>query len=334
MIRTYYSNSFEVLRGILLTRLNFEIEDLRNSGASIFETIPVIVPSSLVGDSLERSIADHFGVVPGINVTNIASWLYEKLSSSLSKEAISDQMDWRLFKLLKERQNQSRPSEERLTNYLKGLDDCGIMEFSRHVNNVFVTYGSYRFDWLKDWTEEVENKLQGGSSIRIKPHEQAKLIEQPDYLWQKHLWQDLVLSAKNGQTKDGKERKGEFLSWLENTIDGLSKFEAESAHSSIHLFMPFTLAPIMLPNHSGITRWNPLQRNIDIYFLNPSSEYWFESLPINLFDWNPEENVERPSAAAPLVYLTSNAASTRAAIDRLDSFIHTSEESALAEGRA
>lgn len=57
MIRTYYSNSFEVLRGILLTRLNFEIEDLRNSGASIFETIPVIVPSSLVGDSLERSIA-------------------------------------------------------------------------------------------------------------------------------------------------------------------------------------------------------------------------------------------------------------------------------------
>ena len=120
MIRTYYSNSFEVLRGILLTRLNFEIEDLRNSGASIFETIPVIVPSPLVGDSLERSIADHFGVVPGINVTNIASWLYEKLSSSLSKEGISDQMDWRLFKLLKERQNQSRPSEERLTNYLKG----------------------------------------------------------------------------------------------------------------------------------------------------------------------------------------------------------------------
>lgn len=331
MIRTYYSNSFEVLRGILLTRLNFEIEDLRNSGASIFETIPVIAPSPLVGDSLERSIADHFGVVPGINVTNIASWLYEKLSSSLSKEGISDQMDWRLFKLLKERQHQSRPSEERLTNYLKGLDDCGIMEFSRHVNNVFVTYGSYRFDWLKDWTEEVENKLQGGSSIRIKPHEQAKLIEQPDYLWQKHLWQDLVLSAKHGQTKDGKERKGDFLSWLENTIDGLSNFKAESAHSSIHLFMPFTLAPIMLPIIRAYSL-ESAQRDVDIYFLNPSSEYWFESLPINLFDWNPEENVERPSAAAPLVYLTSNAASTRAAIDRLDSFIHTSEESNLAEG--
>lgn len=325
MIRTYYSNSFEVLRGILLTRLNFEIEDLRNNGASIFETIPVIVPSSLVGDSLERSIADHFGVVPGISVTNIASWLYEKLTSSLSNKQLSDQMDWRLFKLLKERQNQNRPSEERLTDYLKGLDDCGIMEFCRHVNNVFVTYGSYRFDWLKDWTEEVENKFQGGSSIRIRPHEQAKLIQQPDYLWQKRLWQDLILREKR------RRKKGEFLSWMENTIDGLKSFKAESAHSSIHLFMPFTLAPIMLPIIRAYSL-ESAQCDMNIYFLNPSSEYWFESLPINLFDWNPEESLERASAAAPLVYLTSNAASTRAAIDRLDSFIHTSEESALAEG--
>ncbi len=48
MISTFYSNSFEVLRTVLATKIGFNLEDLRNSNASFFEQIKVIVPTPMI----------------------------------------------------------------------------------------------------------------------------------------------------------------------------------------------------------------------------------------------------------------------------------------------
>lgn len=71
MISTFYSNSFEVLRTVLATKIGFNLEDLRNSNASFFEQIKVIVPTPMIEDNLNRFFADHFGATPGIEFSKI-----------------------------------------------------------------------------------------------------------------------------------------------------------------------------------------------------------------------------------------------------------------------
>ena len=84
MISTFYSNSFEVLRTVLATKIGFNLEDLRNSNASFFEQIKVIVPTPMIEDNLNRFFADHFGATPGIEFSNVASWMFKVLGQSLS----------------------------------------------------------------------------------------------------------------------------------------------------------------------------------------------------------------------------------------------------------
>lgn len=64
MISTFYSNSFEVLRTVLATKIGFNLEDLRNRNASFFEQIEVIVddgrgqPQPLLRGSLRSHSGD------------------------------------------------------------------------------------------------------------------------------------------------------------------------------------------------------------------------------------------------------------------------------------
>lgn len=94
MISTFYSNSFEVLRTVLATKIGFNLEDLRNSNASFFEQIKVIVPTPMIEDNLNRFFADHFGATPGIEFSNVASWMFKVLGQSLSNAETSQVMDW------------------------------------------------------------------------------------------------------------------------------------------------------------------------------------------------------------------------------------------------
>ena len=66
---------------------------------------------------------------------------------------------------------------------------------------------------------------------------------------------------------------------------------------------------------------------LNLYILNPCAEYWFESVPKAQFDWSENFKVDNSC----LNYLLTNAASTRAAIDRLDSFLFSEEEASAIE---
>lgn len=50
-----------------------------------FEQIKVIVPTPMIEDNLNRFFADHFGATPGIEFSNVASWMFKVLGQSLQR---------------------------------------------------------------------------------------------------------------------------------------------------------------------------------------------------------------------------------------------------------
>lgn len=321
MISTFYSNSFEVLRTVLATKIGFNLEDLRNSNASFFEQIKVIVPTPMVEDNLNRFFADHFGATPGIEFSNVASWMFKVLGQSLSNAETSQVMDWTFYEILRQKQNKKAfPEEEkRLYEYIQTLDPVGVLEFARHLNTVFITYGSYRFDWLQQWALE---KFKFNHKVHPLPVPNAKAEEErlkknADFLWQKRLWQELI-------EQTGAESEGKIFGWLENTIERIRKNKPVENSLPIHLFLPFSIPPNLLPL---IRAYEDSPAELNLYILNPCAEYWFESVPKAQFDWSENFKVDNSC----LNYLLTNAASTRAAIDRLDSFLFSEEEASAIE---
>lgn len=321
MISTFYSNSFEVLRTVLATKIGFNLEDLRNRNASFFEQIEVIVPTTMVRDNLNRFFADHFGATPGIKFSNVASWMYDVLGKSLSNAETSQLMDWTFYEILRQKQTEkSFPEEERrLYDYIQTLDPVGVLEFARHLNTVFITYGSYRFDWLQQWTLE-KFKFNDKALALPAPNakaEEERLKKNSDFLWQKHLWQELI-------QRTNADSNGKIFSWLENTIQRIRENKPVENSLPIHLFLPFSIPPNLLPL---IRAYEDSPAELNLYILNPCAEYWFESVPKAQFDWSENFKVDNSC----LNYLLTNAASTRAAIDRLDSFLFSKEEASAIE---
>jgi putative exodeoxyribonuclease V, gamma subunit len=319
MISTFYSNSFEVLRTVLATKIGFNLEDLRNRNASFFEQIKVIAPTTMVEDNLNRFLADHFGATPVIKFSNVASWMYDVLGKSLSNAETSQLMDWTFYEILRQKQTEKTfPTEEkRLYEYVQTLDPVGVLEFARHLNTVFITYGSYRFDWLQQWTLE-KFKIDNPLPVPNAKAEEEQLKDNPDFLWQKRLWQELIKRTNNPG------RDGKIFGWLENTIQRIQENKPVEGNLPIHLFLPFSIPPNLLPL---IRAYEDSPAELNLYILNPCAEYWFESVPKAQFDWSENFKVDNSC----LNYLLTNAASTRAAIDRLDSFLFSEEEASAIE---
>lgn len=319
MISTFYSNSFEVLRTVLATKIGFNLEDLRNRNASFFEQIKVIAPSTMIEDNLNRFLADHFGATPGIEFLNLANWMFKVLQQrSLSNAETSQLIDWTFYEILRQKQTEKTfPAEEkRLYEYIQKLDPVGVLEFARHLNTVFITYGSYRFDWLQQWTLE-KFKIENPLPVPNAKAEEEQLKKNSDFLWQKRLWQELIRRTNPGSN-------GIIFSWLQNTIQRIQENKPVEDSLPIHLFLPFSIPPNLLPL---IRAYEDSPAELNLYILNPCAEYWFESVPKAQFDWSENFKVDNSC----LNYLLTNAASTRAAIDRLDSFLFSAEEASAIE---
>ena len=133
----------------------------------------------------------------------------------------------------------------------------------------------------------------------------------------KASWQELI-------EQTGAESEGKIFGWLENTIERIRKNKPVENSLPIHLFLPFSIPPNLLPL---IRAYEDSPAELNLYILNPCAEYWFESVPKAQFDWSENFKVDNSC----LNYLLTNAASTRAAIDRLDSFLFSEEEASAIE---
>ena len=82
MIHTIYSNSYEVLRAVLLNnidalRLRPEAESLRADEcfAGVFDRVPVIIPSKAVETDLVRAIAKQESVCASMRFMFLSDWV-------------------------------------------------------------------------------------------------------------------------------------------------------------------------------------------------------------------------------------------------------------------
>ena len=304
MIHTVYSNVYEALRAVLLHNLGMENDAGR--GGAVFERRPVVVPSSAVAEDLKKSLARDAGVCAGYDFTTLSAWM-----GFFSREPLANiggnEADWMIRGILAATGPGSfreAPGHERLKAYLEGKSEREVFELSRRISALFVTYASYRTDWLLAWMR--------GEDEGIEHH---ALASHPDYVWERDLWRRLC------ETEDWQGRQ--YLENFPETLVKLARAGGEkrvkldegrvvALPDALHVFTPFVVPPLMLPllrayAHSG--------RDIWFYLLNPSSEYWFDLLPRRLIEAAPEGVDAHRESGHPI--LADNARSVRANIDRL-----------------
>ncbi|MBP3439483.1 MAG: exodeoxyribonuclease V subunit gamma [Sutterella sp.] len=329
MIHTIYSNSYEVLRAVLLSNVTALGFDEPGGGtateaaffARAFEKVPVIIPSRAVEEDLRQAIARRDGVCAGMDFMPLSAWMgffsKEPLANVVGNEA-----DWMIWRILREDGPGSfrrEPGHERLSHYLDGKTDSEIYSLSRHISAVFVVYATYRVDWVLGWLGIHPELVPDGPDRR---EEQRRLEAHPDFVWQCDLWRRLA-DCPNWQ---GRGFLSDFPDTLRRlagsagrrmlTLDGGRRVPLPPA---LHIFAPFVVPPLMLPILKAFAQSG---RDVWFYLLNPCSEYWFDLVPRRLFDWRSDDGGE---AAVGHPILADNGRSTRANLDRLWRFTAVSD---------
>ena len=318
MIHTYYSNSYEALRALLIHELSSDAAGLEANEENLtrfFEAVPVIVPSRGVEADLRMAIADAFSVCSGYHFMFLSEWLGFFSKAPLAN-VIGNEADWILWDILREtgpgsfREEMRAKGCGRLAHYLEGKNDKEILSFARHVSQVFVVYASYRADWVMRWLG-IHPELLGEEPAA----ERRALESHPDFLWQRELWKRLAAHPQ--------QRSRTFFAELPESLEVLARSRGKrlirlDEHRTVrlpdalHVFVPFVVPPLMLP---VVKAYAQSGRDVYLYLLNPSSEYWFDLVPRRLFDWRGSGVDEHREVRHPI--LADNARSTRANIDRL-----------------
>lgn len=338
MIHTLYSNSYEVLRAVLLNnieRLRFRPEASELGADALFEgvfdRVPVIIPSKAVETDLTRAIAREEQICASMQFMFLSQWLgffsKEPLANVVGNEA-----DWMVWEILRKTgpgsfREEMKARTVRLEDCLRGRTEEEVFSLAQRVCSVFVSYASYRLDWVLEWLGLHQEQLILTEEMQ---DERRRMEADPDFVWQRALWQRLA---------DNPSWRGRrFLETLPETLESLAGAprdlrELDLGHgrtvplpNALHVFMPFVVPPLMLPvlkafAHSG--------RDVWLYLLNPSSEYWFDLVPKRLFNWKEKGDGHR-EIGHPI--LADNGRSVRANIDRLWRFTEEDIRETLLSG--
>ena len=311
MLHTVFSNSYEVLREALY--INVSADNChRTSPEALFKDTEVVVPSQAVGDALRRFFADRDGICAGVAMKSIGQWFIKFGRPLIGMGEAGSELEFLLWKTLES--PGFVESYPRLQAFLEKKTPAERYGFAMHVAAVFSRYSTYRLDWVLQWMGvKAEADFADDEKAR---REKAALHEHPDYGWQKGLWQELKRSLSE------EDKAAEDLKNLARIEDKMTKAGAENRGETVHIFMPFMLPPLILPMLKKLAEGEFAdEADVYLYLLNPSSEYWYESLPRGASSWKTE-------AAEPvLAYLRRNVASTRAVIERVYAFLN--EEGAV-----
>ncbi len=310
MLHTVFSNSYEVLREALYINVSADNRH-RTSPEALFKDTEVVVPSQAVGDALRRFFADRDGICAGVAMKSIGQWFIKFGRPLIGMGEAGSELEFLLWKTMES--PGFVESYPRLQAFLEKKTPAERYGFAMHVAAVFSRYSTYRLDWVLQWMGvKAETDFADDEKAR---REKAALHEHPDYGWQKGLWQELKRSLSEDEA-------AEDLKNLARIEDKMTKAGAENRGETVHIFMPFMLPPLILPMLKKLAEGEFAdEADVYLYLLNPSSEYWYESLPRGASAWKTE-------AAEPvLAYLRRNAASTRAVIERVYAFLN--EEGAV-----
>lgn len=299
MIHTYYSNAFEVLWEILRTNLEWDAKERREAGglAPLFAEDRILIPSRAVATRLTQLLAESEGICAGVKFITTNDF-FESLKWYPAANRLSGRvLDWVVWRWLSNEEFVGR--FPRLSRFLEGKSGSERYKLALRVSQLLTKYASYRLDWLLRWTDEraVSPAVFPETSLSIAMREEEEALSRhPDFPWQKALWQEIVREAERADASDsgsGGWRRALQFQHIERVLADSPSGE------NLHVFLPFTVPPLMLPFLKEIGR----RGTVRLYLMQPANGFWFDSAA--------------EGATPALEYLRRNAASSRATLDRL-----------------
>jgi exonuclease V gamma subunit len=236
MIHTFYSNAYEGLEAALIQNIR---EDLRcdpSDLSSAFKKAVIVRPSSYIEDRLARSLADRFSITSGVEFLSLFGWLQPKVGATFRSGSTGSAIDWEIWEALNnpefiKKAEKLKPRPDKFLNYVeKNRERDSLVELSGQIGALFTNYASHRIDWVLDWL--------GDKTYKVRRDKQKLLEAQADYGWQKALWQYM---QKTGPSQDLNKLKS-----IGARVDAI-RFEGEESTTPVHLFMPFSFPPLLLP---------------------------------------------------------------------------------------
>lgn len=296
MLKTVYSNAYEILEAYLTA----EMAEDKKKGANPFERVRIISSSSAVNNRLRQHLAKENSICSGIDFWTTESWFHNYAGIGVGEPDEAQDFVWVIWSVLTD---DFINRFDRLKTYFShriGAKEKALAryELAQKIASVFDKYVNYRFDWVANWMglDQVDSKALYGKDVELSIKKEKKALEaQPDFAWQKAIWEKLA------QTTVWVGR--ETLKLYARPESLQIKFANEPR--TLHFFAPMGISPLMLP---VIKMLSESGHQVYVYLINPCVEYWFESG----FDDSKNEKA--------LTYLRKNAASTRAMINRFWTF--------------
>lgn len=304
MLKTIYSNAYEILEAYLST----EITEDKRCSHNPFERVRVISSTGAINNRLRQHLAKINGVCSGIDFWTTESWFHNYAGIGVGEPEENQDFLWVIWSVLTDDfithfdrlrtyfSNQQTSKDKALARY----------ELARKIASVFDKYVNYRFDWVAHWMGfdrfNPATVYRDVDSEKILKEKEA-LESHPDFAWQKAIWEEL------SRTHVWAGRETLKLYARPESLD----IKIANEPQNLHFFIPFSISPLMLPI---IKLLSESEHNVYVYLLNPCNEYWFESFT----------DSEKDEKA--LHYLRKNAASTRALINRFWTFTPDSQDNA------
>lgn len=309
MIQTIYSNSYELLRRVLLGYVSADRTAAVKCGKSIvFANDTIVIPSEAVKDDVLRAFADEVGIASNLNLIGFSQWFGDSLGPALlGRGNTAEELEWMIWTLLNEKSFLEKKECARLRYYVEKQTSAAISSLARRITHLFVTYVTYRLDWVLEWMDEDFKTTR--KAVPRLAREKKALQAHPDYAWQRALFKE-VATRRWGLQKE-RWSSTERLFAVPKRWKELLQKDKDSRATPVHIFLPSAIPPLALPFLQALAK----TRDIFIYLINPSEAYWFETLPKSIFD-----NWKASDQGNALEYLRRNAASQRALIERIWTF--------------
>ncbi|MEY8765714.1 MULTISPECIES: exodeoxyribonuclease V subunit gamma [Francisella] len=252
---TYPSNKLEYLVQVLSKLLDVEKKDL-------FTPTQLIVGSRGMQHWLSMQLAQYRNIAMNLKYDMINGYIldicYELTAKQEYKKAYTkDILAWRIFRGLDSINN------PKLQEYYQN-SDLKKYQLSVKIAEIFSKYISYRSEWLQKWEQ--------GEYINLAKPES-------DEDWQIQLWQALVKEVQDTPYKV----QAEALQKLNQ-----QNLEKLNIPNDIYIFGVNTISPKNLGFVFELAKYI----DVNILYINPCSEYWYDLYKSKISAWLDSDDYE------------------------------------------
>ncbi|EFX90744.1 exodeoxyribonuclease V subunit gamma [Actinobacillus ureae] len=276
MFTVYYSQKLSSLAEMLIHLQK------ANPNSNPFNTEAILVQSVGMAQWLQMQIADSIGVAGNYDFLFPTSFLWQQyrvLFPSLPKENIfkRSSVTWRLMRLIPAHLDTAEFST--LKSYLQQdarQYQLKLYQLSTKIADLFDQYLVYRPHWLVHWEnnqlEAVLAEIMHSNVFKVK-NEQEILA---NLQWQAILWNALIDDIKldSDESVFITSHRAYLQDQYFQKLDNLTAQEKEKLPQRIFIFGISSLPATQLAVLKKLSE----HCDIHLFFLNPSQEYWGDSV--------------------------------------------------------